>query len=136
MRKHNFDFVHDLYTPKEETAAFAVLCGQMGGDFIKTTERKRTVETYGKLLGICIVFGLNRFVLRLLCESDARTDEVIVYMSREGKKLEVVEGWIFGAVENIPDAQLKAAALEVWNARVREFGTQDFDIIKLYHKSH
>lgn len=91
------------------------MCGKKFDKFIKTPKRKRNIEDYGRYLAISMVFHFRRIFLRLIKEGDARLDEILAYLTTEGKKLHVVERWIMEAVDTIPDHELKEIALEWWN---------------------
>lgn len=132
MKDQIIDFVKDGYTPEQELFAWELMCGKKFENFIKTPKRKRSVEDYGKYMGISMVFHFRRIFLRLIKDGESRLDEILAYLTTEGKKQFVVERWIMEAVDTIPDHKLKEIALEWWNESKSKFNEQDFDISKLF----
>lgn len=126
------DFVKDGFTLEQEIFAWSLMCGKKFEDFIKIPPAKRTVEDYGKYLGISIVFHFKRMFLRLINDCEDRLEEILNYISTEGKKLEVVDEWINEAINHIPDEELQNICLDYWNNAKSKFNAQTFDITKLF----
>ena len=132
MKNKIVDIVKDGYTPESEAFAFLLLGGKQGAGFIEIPNRKRSVEDYGKYLGICIVFQFRRMFLRFIREGESRIDEILDYLSRVGKNFKIVESWVLEAIENIPDQKLKLISIEMWNEIKEKYSEQDFDLAKLF----
>lgn len=115
MKNKITDCVQDGYTLEEEIFAWGMMCGKKFEEFIQTPERKRRVEDYGKYMGICCLFRFRRMFLRLINDCEERLNEILDYMTTEGKKVQVAESWIRETLYNIPDRELREIVADYWN---------------------
>lgn len=130
--KYDYRFRTRRYTLEQELFAWELMCGKKFEDFIKTPKRKRTVEDYGKYMGISIVFRFKRIFLHLIIDGESRLDEILAYLTTEGKKSKVAESWIMEAINHIPDRELQSIGLTFWNEIKEKFSAEDFDISKFF----
>ncbi len=127
-----FEIVNDKYTLEQERAAFAMLCGKDVEEFMRIPKRSRRAEDYGKYLCIAMLFRLKRIFIRITGDCEARSDEIISYLSSEGRKLEVVDGWIYDMMNNISDKDLRSLVFEFWSEKRKKFEGNVFETYKLF----
>ncbi len=118
---------------EDEMACFIMLCNERDINFLDIPKRKRKTEDYVRLMCIALTFQWKGVFLKLVSESDNRTDEICKCLEQSLKNPPLIRKWIDDFVGRIQDAQIRKLAEDFVAEKYAEIESRNLSITSLFH---